>query len=337
MISAFCQWAHDGGVPVEARSKFPRALRRCIADLPARDADEVILVRDLVGSEGLRCGATVPGIYIAPGGERSRLTAAVCAPSWGTGWRRVVKHEELYSALSWFFYFAAQYVSRGRALAAAYSVHSTYGRVCDFRGHQQRTILLTESTPLRSREEALAHAEFTPAPAPAIGRSRQVAATLGLVNPLDPYVHRALFQHLRALQLLEGGFAEEATLALDCVVAVAKEFAQVRLGDANSDPRGGLDGSLGIAFETQVHIELLYGLRCAFGGHPAKSKWWDFHEIYGDYLAALFEAVAEVVRALLRAERANREVEPNPSSWSKWFDKNAMVLWEAVWFAKLPC
>lgn len=339
VVEAFSQWAHDGGVPRRVRRRFTPALRRCIANLPSRDTSGEIQFAEILGSDGMDMQVATPSVYVAryttPSGD-DRLGVATCAPFWSRGWRGMLKDEDLYDPISWFFHFAAQYIRRGRALAAVFSLDCAYDRAFDFRGPTMQFARFMPSCAVVPSKVAALERLGVPPCSRYSGRARLVERLLASTNGLDPFMHRALFQYLRARLLMEAGFVEEAVLALDCACAVAKEFVETRLGLRDGSARGGLDASLDVSRETQATLEHLYGLRCAFGGHPARSKWWDFAEIYADHLDTYFASIREVLWGLQKAEASYRVVDPNPSSWSNWFGEHGYVLYEAVWFARLP-
>lgn len=261
---------------------------------------------------------------------------ATCAPFWDRGWNSFLKDDDLYDCIGLFFHFATQYIRRGRALGAVFALDVAYGRGFDFRGPSARWVRYMPDCPHMSSKAAALKELGIPSCSRYSGRARLVERLLASMNGLDPFIHRALFQYLRARLLMEADFAEEAVLALDCACAVAKEFVETRLGVRDGSARSGLDTALGISPETQATLEHLYGLRCAFGGHPARSKWWDFAEIYESHFDTFFACVREVLWGLQKTEASNRVVDPMPSSWSDWFGDYGYVLYEAAWFARLP-
>lgn len=83
-------------------------------------------------------------------------------------------------------------------------------------------------------------------------------------------------------------------------------------------------------------LDRLHDLRCSFGAHPAASNWWDFAEIYGDAVDLLFDSAQRVIGSISDLERLHRSVDPDPTSWSCWFEENSEMLLEAVWFTRVP-
>jgi hypothetical protein len=166
-------------------------------------------------------------------------------------------------------------------------------------------------------------------------KGERVRAWVRDLNCLDPYIHRIVFQYLRALALDRDGFGEEYVTALDGAVDVAATFWRVRLHGAGPNYREQMARNL-LSQSDAALLALLYELRCYFGAHPSLSKWWDFYEMYEEDLERCEEAVVRLIRAVCRAERANREVEPNPESWSAWFREHCFTIWRAVWFEGAP-
>ncbi|PNQ84218.1 hypothetical protein [Paenibacillus polymyxa] len=64
------------------------------------------------------------------------------------------------------------------------------------------------------------------------------------------------------------------------------------------------------------------------------SKEWDFSEIFERDIESFFEVVKRLIYKTVLHENNNRVVEKIPPSWSEWFEKHVMMLWETVWFEK---
>ncbi len=155
-----------------------------------------------------------------------------------------------------------------------------------------------------------------------------------MINGLDPLINRAIYQYWRAIALLEANFWEEAVTALDGVTSIAGEFTQQRLG-ATGNPRQSLMTTLKLSAEDQWFIDHLYNLRCDFGAHPSRAKWWDFAEIYEEDIDAIRESVKRMLWRLCQTESIHRVIDPFPKEWSSWFQQNALMVLDAVWFTKI--
>jgi hypothetical protein len=235
-------------------------------------------------------------------------------------------------------HFAGQYVVRSRIVRIQAACALTFEVACDFRHADFRSIMVGPRSPYP--DVAAAHREFRrDLPIPTIRKSRrlrELAAWVDMLNPLDPFVHRAVFQFWRSCALASGGFWEDAISALDGVTAVAAEAAHSWRRLPGQPSRATTGAVFGLSTGDQAQLEALYQLRCTFGAHPAPSKWWDFAEIYESDLEIFWSVSRRLIRGLCLEELAVRRVEPNPDSWSAWFVEHADLLLELVWFARLP-
>jgi hypothetical protein len=153
-ITMFVQWAQECGIANATCRKLPSALRRVIRDeLPTRDTKGALTIRDLVGSEGLKCRFGTPSAYVVGNsdddvidilsrfevrlthqqGIEERLLAFTLMPAWRTGFGDVIRDEQLYDLITDFLWLASQYVARSRAASLIGALAFTYGRACDFR------------------------------------------------------------------------------------------------------------------------------------------------------------------------------------------------------------
>ena len=70
--------------------------------------------------------------------------------------------------------------------------------------------------------------------------------------------------------------------------------------------------------------------------HPARSKWWDFGEIYEEEIDRIKVSVRRFLLSYLKYENRNRTVPWHPESWSNWFNNHCDEVFDAVWFHNLP-
>jgi hypothetical protein len=93
---------------------------------------------------------------------------------------------------------------------------------------------------------------------------------------------------------------------------------------------------LGIHQAYIKQLRSLYLLRCEFSAHPAQSKWWDFSEIYDEDIDDLKDVAKIILIKFLMYKNSHRIIQPNPDKWSQWFFQYADIIFDAVWFHKLP-
>jgi hypothetical protein len=209
-----------------------------------------------------------------------------------------------------------------------------YGVACDFRQAD------LQSRVVRVAAVGVARASIeTTLPKPIVrqaSRLRELEGWMSVMNPMDPHVHRAMYQYWRASALMNADFWEESVTALDGVVAVGAEALRQWLGLVEQPSRPEASKILGMSKRDQDRVGETYQLRCAFGAHPTPTKWWDFTELYDEELGAYPEVVRRFLHRLFEREKESRIVEPNPQDWGGWFRQHAELLADTTWFARLP-
>lgn len=321
--------------PARIRRLLPAALRRLPSVLQASDAHLDVVNRTMQSPLGFPIAFTSGSCWTYTSGRNLILGAA--GPAW-RGIRKVSKDADTASLVSDFMHFASQYVVRSRIVRVQAGIALTFDVACDFRDADLSRITVGPGTH-RPDVEAALHQVRRSLPMSAVRasrKSRELTAWVTMLNALDPFIHRALFQFWRSCALANGGFWEDAMTALDGVAAVAGEAAQSWHLVSGKPNRHQTGEAFGLSARDQSQLEFLYQLRCAFGAHPPPSKWWDFAELYDSELDEFRRASTRLIRSMGLCEFAARRVEPNPSSWSKWFVENAELLLELVWFTKLP-
>lgn len=343
-ISRFCNWAASDDKARRARLSF--ALTRAVrAELPVRDGAAELEYRVLVGPEDLDARYTSSTARLYPN-SKGELVVAVLSPDWRAGWRGISRDAVVVDFVRDFFHLARQYVARSRMAAIVGGLAFTYDKAYGFQSSAavtvSRAIVAPTSTSrvpyASSVSDTVARIEdgelFSPTPVrqiPSGRRERELHAWIDATNALDPFVHRALFQFWRSTALLEHQFLEESVTALDGAVSIAAQFVKQRVGVVGN-PRTQVASALGLSRRDAAVLEHLYHLRCDFGAHPSRSKWWDFGELYDEQLDEMRESVKRVLWNLVCMEQSFRLVEPNPAVWSEWFTENAPMVWDAVWF-----
>jgi hypothetical protein len=330
-ISSFCQWANSGQLPFRSRSRLPGALRRALdAKLPAEDNRREVVVRQLVGSEKLRCEFTSQDQWLFRSND-GQLEVGTVGPNWRSGWRNYDKDEHVTDLISGFFHFAGQYVHRGRAASITGAIAATFDKACDFR-YGTLTLSRFSGDELGNLDPtSLSSAKPMSKARGSSSRSREFYAWVRAINGLDPFINRAVFQFWRATALESSNFLEESVTALDGLTTVAALFLQDRL-PVSGKARDQLGTHLDLSKNDVKNLERLYELRCDFGAHPGRSKWWDFAEIYDEDIGKMRETAKKLLWQICKFEQLYRKVEPSPTCWSVWFRQNALMLFDSVWF-----
>lgn len=316
--------------PARVRKFLPAALRRLPAVLKESDASLDVVNRTMPSPLAFPIALTCENCWAYTSGRH--LTLGAVGPAW-RGVQKVSSDRDTADLVKDFVHFASQYVIRSRIVRIQAGIALTFGVACDFRyADVKRTTIRLDSL-----GEELGRAFVTlPSQRSTSRKARELAAWVKMLNPLDPLIHRATFQFWRSCALANGGFWEDSVTALDGVTAIAGEAAKTwDLGRVDST-RQGTGAAFGLDSKDQSQLESLYKLRCAFGAHPAPSKWWDFAELYDSEIDAFQTVTSRLIRRMCLQEAEARRVEAYPSSWSDWFAKNAELLLQVVWFSNLP-
>lgn len=335
--SKFCQWA-QATLPTMSARKFTTSLNQVLNN-HINDCDNraQIMIRNLVNSKHLNINFVSDNVIIAPHNKLDYLYVGVVMPSWDKGLSHICRDEYVYDSISWFFHFASQYVARSRIVDVMSSLNIVYGRTCDFRGDRLISFSTENGARLKDEFVLAVNRETNLSKSNRIkGRERSLFYWLHKVNALDPFIHRIFFNYLHACKLYDKQFDEEAITSLDKTIDVVQQYARERMNinGTNNQRELTLD-----AFKTsnleKALLNRLYDIRNFFGGHPSMSKWWDFSEIFEQDIDILFEVVKKLIYKIVTHENANRVVDKNPQQWSLWFEDNAMMLWETVWYEKI--
>jgi len=333
--STLCNWATSMKYPARVRRLLPGALRRLPAVLQDSDAYLDVVNRTVKSPLAFPIAFASGTCWTYTSGRN--LVLGAVGPAW-RGIRKVSKDGDTASLVSDFMHFASQYVVRSRIVRVQAGIALTFDVVCDFRYADISRITVDPRSPWPNVEAALRRfrRDRPMAAVRASRKLREFTAWVTMLNPLDPFIHRALFQFWRSCALANSGFWEDAMTALDGVAAVAGEAAQSWRLVSAQPTRQQTGEAFGLTARDQSQLECLYQLRCAFGAHPPPSKWWDFAELYDSELDEFRDTSKRLIRSMALHESVARRVEPNPSSWSEWFVENADRLLKLVWFTKLP-
>jgi len=333
-VSDFASWAREAGYPDAVLRRLPQLLRKLPGQLSELDAQQSLFVRTLPNEDSLviRVEAATNGVY----SSGKTIVFWAVGPYWEI--KNPSPNSDVSDLVKGFLFLAAQHAMRSRILSSTAAVALTFDSLFDFRHADIQRLVFGPGSLTTSLDEALAHIRESLPPDGRSGSSRK-ARTVGgwmrRLNTMDPFVQRGVFQYWRARALWNADFGEDAVTALDGLSSVAGEalncWTTIRV-----DSRAQLASQLDLTGVDSDALSGLYELRCAFGAHPAASKWWDFGEIYGEAVEAYFETAVRLLGALSDLETQHRSVQPNPELWSSWFEDNACALLDAVWFARLP-
>ena len=321
--SSFKQWSvhfvQEGDI-----NKVVPCLKRCVASLRERDESELLEVRDLNSDDILieYCGDNVFVGSYDWFEENSSFSIGVKGPNWKREWRRVINNDELYDHVSWFFHFANQYVTRGRAIEVLGAISLTYDITFEYIGSAR----ITQS----AIEKGL---EFSYPNSLNIEGYSDFKSWIETINGMDPFVQRALYFFSRYLSLREHGYFDEAITALDKVIDISHKFL---FRNKVQPTRDNFAKHYSLNQSVQDWINQIYKVRSIFGGHPSSTKWWDSEELYGEWFNESSNVIKELLSAMFLFETQNRLIEKSPEKWSEWFSQNCMTVYNSVWFHKLP-
>ncbi|MBC2055568.1 hypothetical protein HCJ57_03590 [Listeria booriae] len=337
--SKFCQWSHTQ-YPKSRHSKFKDSLNKVLNNFDTINANSQIMIRDLTNSENLNINYFSKEIIVSPNIKRDCLYIGTIMPSWDRGLEKYCYDDEIYGDISWFFHFSSQYVARSRIINSIAAINIIYGRNIDFVGN---TLIKT----LKPSDSALKDNLITEFEKKnKINKSYKYGSRefnlifwIESINALDPFINRIFFNYMRACKLFESGFSEEAITSLDKTLDVVQQYARERMGiNENSIvcQRDFTLTALGVKRWEVESLLQLYKLRNYFGAHPSPSKWWDFNDVSSEEeIEVIFEIIKKVILKITLHEKQHRIVEKEPNSWTQWFNKNAMMLWDSVWWEKI--
>lgn len=307
-----------------------KTLNKIVVDeLPNRDKDSLFVVRNFTNTEGLDINFIHKNLYVFQ--KSNTLLVGINVPNWKRGWKNICNAKIISDEMSTFFHLSTQYIQRSYQVNLIMAILLSYDRICDFKGDfylesssdycsQYSNLIVNTKTNKRTKIKKLKY-------------------YLNIINSLDSYVNRANYYFIRANELYRSDFYEDAITNLDNTIDIIVQFVKYtkKLPTMQrSEMVKVLSEEFNVNLNKLTKLEKLYLLRCRFSSHPAQSKWWDFSEIYDDEVEEIFETVKFTLIKFYEYERTNRVVNPNPQSWSEWFYNHADILYDSVWFHKLP-
>ncbi|HAN09690.1 MAG TPA: hypothetical protein DCP90_03655 [Clostridiales bacterium] len=328
LTSYYSQFENTRGEITLFKEAYKKAIEQ---ELPERENQRNFQIRDFTNSTGLNINLSFENLYCKQD-EEKKLVVGTVSPNWDNGWRNISENGFVSEQISDFFYFAKQYIHRSYEINLIVAIAIVYGRACDFRGRELRQMQLPFSN-----EEYL---EFTRSSLKdETTRTVRLVHYLKIINSLDPWVNKANYYYVRAIDLRNRNFFEEAITCLDNTVDIIIQYLKFKKKIPTLHRNimiKDLQKEMGVNNKVCEDLERLYLLRCKFSAHPAQSKWWDFSEIYEDDIDNIFRSVQNVLVKFFQYENRNRNIEPNPENWTEWFCQNADVLFDAVWFHRIP-
>lgn len=332
-ISKISQWAFSNHqISQRNIKKLTPSLRKYLYnDFKSRDKDLILTTREIENTKTINLYHQEDNFFIT-NIKNKNIEIGTITPNWTKGLRKNFKHEDIYNYISWFFHFAEQYLKRAKyievmgAIALVYNIPTSFynGKICQvYYIHKNVTQNILDKNS-NSKISMLSR--------------RQVSfiKILSLINGYDHFIHKILFNYIKALELKNAYFLEETMTALDKTVNIAEQIIRERYGINDNNQKLALCKFLNLLQIETKAIEHLYQLRNYFGSHPSASKWWDFAELYPENEETFFNVVSKIIIKILELESENRIICNNPDSWSNWFFENWKMIWDTVWFEKIP-
>lgn len=325
-----CSYYTKLGETTDKVAMIKNTLDKIVMDeLPNRDKDSLFVVRDLTNSNQLNINFIEKNLYVSH--KDNRLFVGVKVPCWKRGWRNICDDEMISDDIDMFFHLSTQYIQRSYQINLIMAILLSYDRICDFRGTFYMESLYKYLSDFRSFIDSTKEGVTT--------EIHELKYYLSMINSLDSYVNRANCYFIRANELYRSSFFEDAITNLDNTIDIIIQFVKCTK-KLPTMKRCKMIEVLSKEFDVNLDkiskLETLYLLRCRFSSHPAQSKWWDFSEIYEDEIEEIFEIVKFTLIKFYQYEINNRRVNPNPQLWSEWFYNHADMLYDSVWFHKLP-
>ena len=329
-------WSDIVSYPSAIRAALLRGMDGIHRELPEREAWAEVLTVELDGGGGLPIRIDEDRWRVTP--SKHHLAVSTVLPAWGFGWHKVFKTPEVYDTLSWFLHYARQYVHRSivaRVLMIAWENHGTILHPFGSNTTLQR---YGPVIPMKSLHQALDTAEQHIVAQWSEAKDDCEPTTSKWIhrNTVDPFIHQAVFHHLRGESLRREGFGVEAVVAFYCTLQAASGLIQTRHGLAYVPSHADVCRLLALPPESAGLADYAYFLRNNFSAHAGGWRWWDQDEIADEDTQGEIAALSSSVLAgAADIEPSIRTVDPNPGSWADWFFENFDTLWDAVWFEKL--
>lgn len=327
----FCQWFNK----FDNTRKKIKLLTNCLkkiaeVELPLRNDERLFKVRNFINTKDFELNFIYKNLWCKSDSEKGLLVGTLC-PNWNSGWKEVCKDEFVSDQIDYFFHFATQYIYRSYQINLIGSLAFTYNRYFDFRGDFLSWSILPYS--INSFQEYENGIKTM-----TCNKTKRIKHYLNIINALDPYVNKAIYYYVKAIDLYDKSYSEETVTNLDNTIDVVTQFVKERFNlptMRRKDLLGIVDTHFELGEQTIENLEKLYLLRCQFFSHPALSKWWDFGELYDDDIEKLLYSVKFTLIKMFQYETNNRIISQNPKNWSDWFMNYADKVFSVTWFNNL--
>lgn len=333
-ISKSCQYGNEyEHLSMKAKNTMSSSIRNFVyEELPERNLLTTYNSRPLTGCDSLQLflDETRSAVFR----KENKLWVMSSAPDWSKGLRGSFPEKSLYDYISWFFHFAQQYVSRASFVDVISAIAIVYDIPTHFYSFESRTF--QTRTGLLSLADIKAQIGGSKSLKMSSQKQKFFQALCLDINCLDPFINRAFFNYVRALELNQHGFYQEAVLAFDKSIDVVCQYFTARDKPSKTYTRDQLSGLLSFNTGERNSIESIYKIRCYFSAHPAQSKWWDFGEVVDvEHFYFLQENIRSCLLKFLFFEKRNRVISKQPDNWHQWFCDNWEMLWDSIWYEKL--
>ena len=332
-ISKLSQWAFlNHQISKKNIKKLTPALREYLYnDFKKRDDDLILTTIELEKTKMINLYHQSNDFFIT-NNIKENIEIGTITPDWTKGLRHNFKHEEIYDYVSWFFHFVEQYLKRAKYIEVMGAIALVYNTPTSFYTSSGNYVRYSYEDGVKSILDKNSNNKID------MLSRKQILFTriLSLTNGYDHFIHKMLFNYVKALELNNANFLEETMTALDKTVNIAEQIIRERYGINEKNQKLALCQFLSLSRIETKSIEHLYQLRNYFGSHPSASKWWDFAELYPESEEVFFDVVSKIIIKILELESKNRIVVNNPDFWHNWFFDNWKMLWDTVWFEKIP-
>lgn len=332
--SNLCNYYNSNEYTRKKVNKLKSAIDNVVNNiLPKKDSEFRLQVRDFTNTTSLNISLIKENIMCYYSTSEDKIITGVICPDWGDVWRSVSKDKFVCDQINFLFHFISQYIYRSYQVNLIGAIALATGRPTDFRGTMLSSIygekVSHEIDIFKNQIE-----ENTSV------LSMKTIGYLKLINSLDPFVNKIIFYYIRCLELDSSRFTEESLTAADNMVDTIFQSIKIRKGLPTKERKEMTNfvyKEIELYDQTDIkNLERLYLLRCGFTAHPAKSKWWDFYEIYEDDIENIMLSVRKILILYLKYENMNRQIESHPTSWSNWFKEYCDIIYDAVWFHNVP-